>query len=241
MAGNGGAGAGSLIMRHPREFVGIVLGSAAVLAVFSNALFMQKGPHPAPIFATRPLLASAEPIATPVTRPRLVTAAARPQPVAATPAPPALNRVQMIAEIQRGLSRQGFYEGTADGIWGAKTDAGMRDFVQAAGLTINPEASEEMLRALNASQVKKQMTTVASAAPHNDPIAALIAPSQRVLAIQRALTDFGYGQIKPSGDYDPETRNAIEKFERDRSLPVTGEISDRFVRELASMTGRPLE
>jgi hypothetical protein len=34
---------------------------------------------------------------------------------------------------------------------------------------------------------------------------------------------------------------AIEKFERDRNLPVTGKISDRFVRELSSMTGRPLE
>ena len=27
----------------------------------------------------------------------------------------------------------------------------------------------------------------------------------------------------------------------DRRLPPTGQISDRFVRELASMTGRPLE
>ncbi len=75
----------------------------------------------------------------------------------------------------------------------------------------------------------------------NDPIAELIAPSKRVLAIQRALADFGYGQIKPSGIYDADTRAAIEKFERDRRLPVTGEISDRFVRELAAMTGRPLE
>ena len=69
----------------------------------------------------------------------------------------------------------------------------------------------------------------------------LIAPSKRVLAIQRALSDFGYGQIKPTGQYDPETRAAIEKFERDRKLPVTGQMSDRFVRELAAMTGRPLE
>ncbi|HEY5217766.1 MAG TPA: peptidoglycan-binding protein, partial [Pseudolabrys sp.] len=30
-------------------------------------------------------------------------------------------------------------------------------------------------------------------------------------------------------------------FERDHRLPVTGQISDRFVRELAAMTGRPLE
>ena len=61
------------------------------------------------------------------------------------------------------------------------------------------------------------------------------------MAMQRALADFGYGQIKPTGILDPETRAAVEKFERDHRMPVTGQISDRFVRELASMTGRPLE
>ena len=61
----------------------------------------------------------------------------------------------------------------------------------------------------------------------NDPIAELIAPSKQVLAIQRALADFGYGQIKPTGVYDRGDARAIEKFERDRRLPVTGQISDR--------------
>jgi peptidoglycan hydrolase-like protein with peptidoglycan-binding domain len=62
-----------------------------------------------------------------------------------------------------------------------------------------------------------------------------------VLAIQRALADFGYGQINPTGIYDPATRAAIEKFERDRRLPVTGQVSEQLVRELSAMTGRPLE
>ena len=34
---------------------------------------------------------------------------------------------------------------------------------------------------------------------------------------------------------------AIERFERERRLPITGQISDRFTRELAAVTGRPLE
>ena len=69
----------------------------------------------------------------------------------------------------------------------------------------------------------------------------MITPSKRVTSVQRALADFGYGQIKPSGVFDPQTRAAVEKFERDRQLPIDGQISDRFVRELAAMTGRPLE
>ena len=44
-----------------------------------------------------------------------------------------------------------------------------------------------------------------------------------------------------TGIVDPETQSAIEKFERERKLPVTGQLSHRVVRELAAITGRPLE
>jgi peptidoglycan hydrolase-like protein with peptidoglycan-binding domain len=219
------------IARHPREFVGIVMAAAATLAILVNALFLQHGPHPAPIFATRPLVKRdvARVIPESNLAPRLA-----PSPTAA----PARSQVQVVGHIQRELHRRGFYEGTVDGIWGAKTDAAARAFVQAAGLKIDPAPNAALLSALAASEAG------ASAAPEparKDAIAALIAPSKRVLAIQQALADFGYGQIKPTGVYDRDTRAAIEKFERSRNLPVDGQITDRFVRELAGMTGRPLE
>jgi hypothetical protein len=75
----------------------------------------------------------------------------------------------------------------------------------------------------------------------DDPIADLIGPSPRIVAVQRALSDYGYGQIKPSGILDDATSAAIEKFERGHRLPVTGEVSDRLVRELAVMVGHPLQ
>jgi len=228
--GNGGLAAA--IGRHPREFVGILMATVAISAIFLNALFLQRGPHPAPLFAARPLTQN-----TPIVLPR---------PRAAEPAgvPPAAARsqAQIVGDIQRELSRKGFYDGVADGVWGAKTDAAARDFVQAAGLKINAEASESLLRAIVASNAKAQIGPAALPEPaRNDPIAELIAPTKQVLSIQRALADFGYGQIRATGVYDPETQGAIEKFERDRRLPVTGRISDRVVRELAAMTGRPLE
>ncbi len=61
------------------------------------------------------------------------------------------------------------------------------------------------------------------------------------MAVQRALAQFGYGQIRPTGVVDGETRAAIEKFERERKLPVTGQPSDRVAKELATITGRPLD
>lgn len=227
-------GFGRLIVAHPREFVGMLLGGTATVIIFVNALVMQKGPHPAPFFAARPA-----PVTTPapvVAQPTRVPPV-QSLPAVTQPAAPSLNRVQTIAEIQRELTRRGFYDGTADGIWGAKTDAGARDFGQAAGVRIDPNAPEELLRIMRASTTAAPLPQPA----RRDPIADLIAPSPRVLAVQRALADFGYGQIKPTGNFDAATRAAIEKFERDRKLPVTGQISDRFVRELSAMTGRPLE
>ncbi len=79
-------------------------------------------------------------------------------------------------------------------------------------------------------------------ARRDDPIADLIAPqpSPRVVAVQRALSDYGYGQIKPSGILDGPTTSAIQKFEHEHKMPVTGRISDRLVGELTSLVGHPL-
>jgi peptidoglycan hydrolase-like protein with peptidoglycan-binding domain len=215
---------------HPREFVAIVVSTVAVFGIVANALFLQKGPHPAPIFATRPLL------------PQEARLAPRLQGTQSSPAAETGNqaRLQLIGNIQRELTRKGFYDGQTDGIWGSKTDTAVRDFMQAAGLKINAEASDALLRAITTSNARPLSTGSAPNAA-SDPIARLIAPSKRVTAVQRALSDFGYGQIKPTGVLDPDTRAAVEKFERERRLPVDGQITDRLVRELAGMTGRPLE
>ena len=65
--------------------------------------------------------------------------------------------------------------------------------------------------------------------------------ARRVAAVQRALTEYGYGQLKATGTIGADTQAAIQKFERERKMPVTGQISDRLVRELGTMIGHPIE
>ncbi len=220
------------ITAHPREFVAIVMATAATVVIFVNALFLQHGPHPAPMFVTRPWMRS---VALPPTRTTI-----RGSSGTATE-----NPGQLVAEIQQALSRKGFYDGAIDGLWGARTDSAVRDFLQAAGSNASAEASVSLLSAIKASPVRAGQAAAPAA---SDPIARLLAPlrapavpSKLVLAVQRALSDFGYGQIKPTGIVDSETREAIEKFEREHRLPVTGQMSDGLVRELGAMTGRPME
>jgi peptidoglycan hydrolase-like protein with peptidoglycan-binding domain len=79
------------------------------------------------------------------------------------------------------------------------------------------------------------------AASRNETIANPVLGSRRVAAVQRALTEYGYGQLKPTGTIGSDTQAAIQKFERDRKIPVTGQMSDRLVRELAAMIGHPVD
>ena len=249
-----------------KDAIAVALVGAAAMAIVANAAFLQSGPHPAPIFsgkaasqpASKPSQNAIRVVGQEITGPPLPVAApkarlaepepARAEPVKIEPAKPETStgprsRNEVIADIQRELSRRGFYDGAADGMHGPKTDAAMRDFEQAAGLRPGSEPNEIFLRALMRSPAKAAPRPASAAAPTpSDPIAELIAPSpKRVLAVQRALTEFGYGQFKPNGTFGPETKDAIQQFERARKIPVTGQISPRLLRELAALTGRPLE
>lgn len=61
-------------------------------------------------------------------------------------------------------------------------------------------------------------------------------PDARVMAIQKNLQRMGYAVGKPDGMMGSGTRAAIEKFERDRKWQVTGEISQRLLRELGTVS-----
>lgn len=142
--------------------------------------------------------------------------------------------------MQRELARRGFYDGPIDGIDGAKTYVAIRDFEQATGLRPNVEPTEALLQAIARSAVKPTAAGRGST-QKEDAIAGVLNSTRQVIAIQRALSEYGYGPLKLTGVYDPDTRVAIERFERDRKLPVTGQMSERVTRELVALIGHPLE
>ncbi|MES1155469.1 MAG: peptidoglycan-binding domain-containing protein, partial [Pseudorhodoplanes sp.] len=110
-----------------------------------------------------------------------------------------------------------------------------------------PAAKSDMLvprpvRTVPMTQPKSDVTPEANAPRPPDPIGEILAPpSRRVSAVQRVLSEYGYGQIKPTGNFDRETQDAIEQFERSKKLPVTRQITPVLMRELAALAGRPLE
>jgi len=220
---------------NPRDAAAAFVAAAAVAAVVVNALWLQPGPHPAPMFSLRPPPVADGPTGTVADLPGPRPAEAG---VAASDAG-TRSRADLVSDVQRELAQRGFYDGAVDGAFGAKTDLAIRDFEQANGLKSTGEPTPVLLQAIRSSP-GRMAVAVPKPNPRKDPIAELLAPSRQLTAIQRALSEFGYGQVTPNGMFGPDTRAAIERFERDRKMPVTGQVSDRLVRELSAMTGRPL-
>jgi peptidoglycan hydrolase-like protein with peptidoglycan-binding domain len=234
----------------PRDVVGGVLAAAAALAILINVLFMQSGSHPSPMFKAAVARAKSVPA-----NDRAPAAAASSKPTQPAAAPgratlPSAPRspAEIIGDIQRELARRGYYDGVVDGLYGPKTDGAVRDFEQAAGFKPSVEPNEALLQAITHAPARLTKGTSAalpaagrSVPVRTDLVSDRAVPSKRVIALQRALAEYGYGQIKPSGVVDAETHAAIERFEHERKLPITGQASDRVVRELAAITGRPLE
>lgn len=86
--------------------------------------------------------------------------------------------------------------------------------------------------AVPAPTAEKAVASPAGLLPPGD-----VPVSPRVMEIQKALARLGYGPIRIDGVFGAATEEAIQRFERDRRLPVTGQMSDRVIRELTAVSG----
>jgi peptidoglycan hydrolase-like protein with peptidoglycan-binding domain len=239
-----GGGVLALVMpRRKTDTVALAIATAAAVAVLVNALlFQQKSPPAKPL---KPQPTASLPIApTKRTVPAAPAPAATPTPVspspASTPVPPPrspapLNRprAEIVLDIQRALAERGYYDGAVDGVLGPRTDQAMKQFLETQGLKLAAAPSETLLAGIRSAPARSEITAAISKVP--EPRA------PRVLAVQRVLAKYGYGPLKLSAQHDADTRAAIERFERDRKLPPTGEMNERLVRQLAAFTGAPVE
>lgn len=199
------------VASHPRELVAYVLAVLAVGAILVNALFLQSARHPAPWFASM----KSSPVArsAPVAQTAPVTSNA-----------PVAQNMPMAQPLPRPRPPEA----------GVVAESAKPPAKAAV-------AAKSALPVKQAAATPQPAPLRDNAATRADPLADLIASSRRIALAQRALSDFGYGQIKPNGVAGPETQAAIEKFERERMLPVTGKLSDRVLRDLGTVTGRSFE
>ena len=193
-----------MLLHSPKDMAAGLLAFAGVSAIVANALFLQTGQHPSPLFGTSVHLGASGPLP-------------RPRPVEAD----AAASEPRLAEPRLVEPRM-----------------------------IEPRANDPLANIIKATANSPLSSTPMTTAP---PVANVVRPpapipppvqitgSRRVAAVQRALSENGYGQLRATGTIGADTQAAIAKFERERHMVVTGQVSDRLVKELTVVTGHPID
>lgn len=195
-----------VLLHSPKDTFAAALALAAVIAIVVNALFLQAGHHPSPMFGK----SVAVPLAAPSETAALLSTSPLPRP---RPSEATISRAETAAVADTG----------------------------AAETTKSIDVPHPAKPAAAARAPAVKQAAVHPTAAHHDPLGDLITSTRRTANVQRALTKYGYGQLKPTGNVGSDTQAAIQKFERERKLPVTGKISDRLVRELSAVTGQAID
>lgn len=233
---------GEQILRHPK----LVGGCTAFLVVFgfvaANALWYQPGHHPSPFLRTRdeddPNGIAGYRMTSPLGEHGNVTtfrierqtdtpqapAMQNGQQIAATPAVPGQPQAshqpsELVAEIQRELSRRGLYEGPADGLIGPRTTAAILFFEETVGMEQTGEPTSRILSALKIDSA----TTVAAipkAVPQDRPAASNgggVAIDPVAAAIRNAETPTPKAQnisLSSSNAAKPAPKDMVSKIQQ---------------------------
>ena len=167
----------------------IGMSAAVVVGILVNALLMQKGHHPAPLFGKGLALASTA--------------------VAQVPPAPASSTANMTSPFAA-----------------AEVPAPIE-----AAITARAPAPRAATDAASGDPIARLLDGSAPTSPTEKGFGA-----RTVLGVQKALMRLGFA-VKANGTFGPTTKKAIEAFEKDRHLPVKGELSRKIVKVLAAESG----
>jgi hypothetical protein len=159
-----------LVLSHPRDAVAALVGLGALLAIIANSLYMQPGPHPAPIFSIRPppvlareqtgtvgplpsprpavaakrdAGAKVDPVPLPRPRTPVAIAASHPDPIADL-----INPARQLSSVQRVLNEFGYGPVRATGTLDDDTRAAIERFERDHNLPATGQNTARLRRAL---------------------------------------------------------------------------------------------
>ncbi|MCK1651142.1 peptidoglycan-binding protein [Bradyrhizobium sp. 149] len=198
-----------VLLHSPKDTLAGLVAIAAISAIVANALFLQTGRHPAPMFGTVINLPAPSSLS-------LSNPLPRPRPVGADTSPLEPRATEFRAEPKPAE--------------------------KAPDKPVEATASTQRSGDPMTNLVKQTISAPPSVARPPAPIPVQQSPAaRRIAGVQRALSEYGYGNLKVTGAISGETQAAIQKFEREHKMQVTGQVSDRLLRELGAAIGHPVE
>jgi hypothetical protein len=224
-----------ILLHSPKDMVAGAIAFAAVSAIIGNAIFMQAGRHPSPMFGGS--------VGVPAVALAPVSPLPRPRPVEADAKPPETRSPEAKSVEAKSIEARSVEAKSLD-VRSLEVRSESRPVEAKPPESRAADPLANLVKATGTSSVASNAAAanvMRPPAPIPSTRSDLTTSSHRVASVQRALTEYGFGQLKPTGTVGSDTQAAIQKFERDRKLPVTGQMSDRLVRELTAMTGRPID
>lgn len=230
--------AGHIALDNPVAAGGAVVMGLTSCLIIANAIGLQPGRHPAPLFSTRE---RAEELILPEPSGRR-------------------NDLQvqeistLVLDLQISLRKIGLYEGPLDGLSGPATERAIRAFERRAGQAETGKANEALLALilLHGEAPQSSFIPIPRPKPGSDGgssrssapavVAETVDPEAdpHLQKIQKALSDLGYGPLKADGVMGANTTAAIKRFELDRGLPLTGEPGSQTIERLEMVSGLSL-
>lgn len=235
---------GNLARDNPVAAGGSVVMALTGCLIVANALGLQTGRHPAPLFMTRDWADVPQ-----MNEPAGRLGAAAPQASA------------LVLELQTALRRYGLYNGPLDGLNGPATAQAIRAYERSLGRIETGAPSEALLAVLTlqgaAPVIAPETATVPVPRPKPQPKPGFVIPGHEEAApaeavppepaadpllaqIQQLLSDLGYGPLRADGLMGDNTATAIQRFELDRGLPITGRPSEAVISRLEMVSGRKI-
>ncbi|WP_417680206.1 peptidoglycan-binding protein [Roseibium sp.] len=228
---------GGLARDNPVAAGGTVVMALTGCLIVANAIGLQSGRHPAPLFMTRDWANDTPAMIEPDGR----RGVAMPQ------------ASQLVLDLQTALRRRDLYNGPLDGINGPATEQAIRMYQRAQGQVETGEPTEALLARITlqgdapvsgAIPVPREKPSTSTdeilETVKTDPVAADPAADPQIIQIQKLLSDLGYGPLQADGVMGENTEIAIKRFQLNWDLPITGKVSPDLVSRLESVSGRKI-
>jgi peptidoglycan hydrolase-like protein with peptidoglycan-binding domain len=143
-----------------------------------------------------------------------------------------------VETVQRELAVSGLYSGKVDGVSGQRTKIAIIAYQRANGLDETGLATPELVEHIRYTRRINEAVNMTDATPDRPQHLAPLKAADTVTRVQVGLAELGYEPGVINGQLGQETRSAILRFERDRGIAPTGDISPTLIVELEKMSAR---
>ena len=127
-------------------------------------------------------------------------------------------------EVQRHLKELGVYSGAVDGIWGRDSQEALERFQQTRGLQVTNNLNQATLATMGLKPAELLSLGDQTGAMAGRDVPGKALNAEAIRTIQGRLKQIGLYSGDADGIWGDSTQAALERFQRDRGLQVSGRL-----------------